>query len=100
MCYERRRAEACVDVGRLSLYLPQVFRPGDVEEAVARERIVVEVQPPARPSDARVNQRGDKANGVRQRGNAGSGAHCMLGVTSTGGRRAMTRQPRSRFCCC
>jgi hypothetical protein len=47
----------------------------------------------------RVSQRRDKANGVRQRGVACSGAHCMLGVTRTKGRRAMSRQPRSRFCC-
>jgi hypothetical protein len=47
----------------------------------------------------RVSQRRDKANGVRQRGVACSGAHCMLGVTRTRGRRAMSRQPRSRFRC-
>jgi len=54
-----------------------VFRPGDVEEAVAREQIVAEVQISARPSDAGVSQRGDKADGVRQRGDACSD---MLGV--------------------
>ena len=47
------------------------------------------VQFPARPSDGRVIHRGDKANGVRQRGDACSRAHCMLGVTRTQGRRAV-----------
>jgi hypothetical protein len=59
-----------MDVGRPSLYLPQALRPDDAEEAVARERIVVEVQEPARPSDGRVSQRGEEANGVQQRGDA------------------------------
>jgi hypothetical protein len=73
----------------LPLYL-QTLWPGDAMEAVARERIVAETQIPARPSDGRVSQQhGDKANGVRQRGHACSGAHCMLGVTRTQGRRAM-----------
>jgi hypothetical protein len=47
----------------------------------------------------RVSQRRDKANGVRQCGDACSGTNCMLGVTRTRARRAISRQPRLRFCC-
>jgi hypothetical protein len=52
--------------------------------------VVAEVQLPARPSDGRVSQHGDEANGVRQRGDAWSGAHCMLGVGVTRSDRTVT----------
>jgi hypothetical protein len=82
-------------------YRWKVDSTGRAARAVnTHDLVVVEVQIPARPSNGRVSQRGDKANGVRQRGHACSGAHCMLGVTRTQGRRAMSRQPRSRICCC
>ncbi len=68
------------------------------------KRVAAEFQVPARPINGGVRQqRGDKANEERQRGEGVLWRcplrHCTREVTRTGGTRAMSRQQRSGFGC-